>query len=145
MWSNSGKHLVERQTQKMRRIMWEAMGDAHGRRREPEIVRAKRMVRHWQKEVRDYVIPPGYWDALSSTLGKQVPISLMRRVPEKYGVGCPAADAWVFCGDRYDRALQVWPHWLPIRSEWPFGATRPIAGCTFEVWINDETRMPWMH
>lgn len=54
----------------MRIVMCEAMGDAHSRRPdavrlladtkgkwEPERVRAKRMVKQWQKEVSGYEVP----------------------------------------------------------------------------------------
>lgn len=95
----------------MRRIMCVAMGDANSSRpdafrplveaqgkREPEIVRAQRMVEHWQKEYTGYDIPQAYWESLAGTAGKHGPASLMRHFLEKYDVGYPEPGLWVVHG-----------------------------------------------
>lgn len=64
----------------------------------PEIVRIKRLVKHWQKEAAGYDISQDYWDALDGTMGKQGPISLTRHILERYAIGCTTANEWIVKG-----------------------------------------------
>lgn len=82
-------------------------GDAQGRRPdsgrllvesggnwETELVRIKRMVKHWQHEVAGYEAPTGSWDRLQGTTGKQGPISRTRHELEEFGIGCTDMHTW---------------------------------------------------
>lgn len=104
-------YVTNRQAKQMRCIMCGAMGDGHNRRPEavrllaesrgkwdPELVRAKRMVKHWQNKYTEYTVPQEYWDTLQSTSGKQGPVSLMRHVLERYEIRCDAPDRWDIAG-----------------------------------------------
>lgn len=98
-------YITERQFICMRRAMCTAMGDKDGRRPDavrllvvagkwdPEAVRAKRLVQHWQREVPQYGITDEYWQSLAGTAGKLGPISLMRHTPERAGVVCNLWDS----------------------------------------------------
>lgn len=111
MYGSGCHYITKRQTQQMRRIMCTAMDDEHGRRPdsirllaerkgkwEPEIVRIKRMIKHWQSEERQYHIPQAYWEQLQTANGKQGPISLLKSPLESYGVACPRRDLWKYKG-----------------------------------------------
>lgn len=67
---------------------------------EPELVRIKRMVKHWQAEDRQYKGSEAYREQLQGTAGKQGPLSLIIRTPEKenYSVTCPLPDLRVYKG-----------------------------------------------
>lgn len=93
--------------------MCNAMGDARGRKPdsvrllvesggewEPELVRIKRMIKHWLKEAAGYGIPASYWDALQGTTCKQGPISLLRHDLEACGIGCMELWIWNIDGRR---------------------------------------------
>lgn len=81
--------------------MCAAVGDRDGRRPdwarlhvvgsgkwEPEVVRVKRMRKHWQAELPGYEVLGGYWDAFRGTAGKKGLYSMMRRTLEKAGLQC---------------------------------------------------------
>lgn len=104
-------YITQARTQKMRRVLCAAMGDSHHRRPdgirllveergkwEQEVVRAKCMVKHKQKEYKGYAVPQAYWEAPKGTAGKQGPVSRMRHFLEQYGVECPAPGLWVVQG-----------------------------------------------
>lgn len=80
LYSAECHYITKHQTQRMRRVMCTAMGDAQGRtpnsvrlpaesggKWEPDPVRIKRIVKHGQNEVAVYEVPTGYWDSPQGT------------------------------------------------------------------------------
>lgn len=57
----------------------------------PEVVRVKRMVRHWRREVGHYGIEAAHWESLQGARGRHGAISLTRHALEKAGID---NDSW---------------------------------------------------
>lgn len=100
-------YTTEKQFAEMRRVMCTAMGDKEGRRPDsvrllvegggkcdPEVLRMKRLVNHWQTEATFYAITTEHWDALAGTSGKQGPISEAKHTLDNVGVACHNRDRW---------------------------------------------------
>lgn len=81
-------YITEWQFVRTRRAMCTAMGDKEGRRPAavrllvvgagkwgPEVVRAKRIVKHWHKEAAKYCITDEYWETLAGTARKLGPFT----------------------------------------------------------------------
>lgn len=105
-------YSTERQCIRMPQAMCTAMGDKDGRRpdagrlfvvgagkRDPEVVRAKRLGKHWNEDASQHGITGESLQPLAGRAGKLGPISLMRHTLEKAGVVCNSWDRWdVFGG-----------------------------------------------
>lgn len=83
LYGSEYHYITERQFTNMRRVMCTALGDKEDRRPDsgrlfvvgagewdPEVARAKRLVKHWQKEANHHDRIPDYWDSLAETGGK---------------------------------------------------------------------------
>lgn len=109
-------YITDNQFAHMRRVICIANGDAEGRRSDgvrllvigagkwdPEVVRMKRLVRHWQKEALHYDIVTEHWELIRDASGRHGPMSLMRHTSDKADVGRASWQSWSVGG----RGLQI--------------------------------------
>lgn len=76
-----------------------AVGGGKG---DPEMVRMKRPVKHWQKEAEVYTIADAHWESLAGMSGKQGPASLMQHALGRAGVTCHSRMHWEDGGRHID-------------------------------------------